>query len=94
MHARSLFLSLSLFAIPAAAQQQPADTAVPRTLSPAPERITLADALTRAIQVQPATVQARGNIRNADAQQRAAYGAFLPSLNASSSASSSFAEGR
>jgi outer membrane protein TolC len=38
-------------------------------------------------------VQARGNIRNADAQQRSAYGAFLPNINASSSVSSSFAAG-
>ena len=87
MHARSLILSLTLVAAPVAAQQV-ADTAVARTIAPAPERITLSDAVTRAVRVQPATVQARGNIRNADAQQRSAYAAFLPNLNATTSAGS------
>lgn len=94
MHARSLILSLTLVAAPAAAQTPAAaDTAVPRTLGPAPERITLADAIKRAVQVQPATVQARGNITTADAQQRSAYGAFLPSINANSNATSSYTDG-
>jgi outer membrane protein TolC len=92
MHARSFILCLTLAAAPLAAQQAP-DTAVARTIAPAAARITLADALTRAVQVQPSTVQARGAIRNADAQQRSAYGAFLPSLNATSSAGSSSFEG-
>lgn len=93
MHARSLILSLTLAATPVAAQQ-PADTLVPRTLAPATAHVTLVDALARAIQVQPATVQARGALRSADAQQRSAYGAFLPSVNATSSASTSSFEGQ
>ena len=96
MHARSLILSLVL-TLPAAslAAQQPADTTpVPRTIAAATDRITLADAVTRAVQVQPATVQARGAVRSADAQQRSAYGAFLPNVNATSSASSSTFQGR
>lgn len=94
MRARSLILYLALVAAPAAAQSPAAvDTTVPRTLGVAPERISLADAITRAVQVQPATVQARGNIANANAQQRSAYGAFLPSLNATSSAGTSSFEG-
>src|SRR5689334_18169611 len=95
MHARSLILSLTLVAVSpslslgaSVAAQQVADTAVTRTIAPAPERITLSDAVTRAVRVQPATVQARGNIRNADAQQRSAYAAFLPNLNATTSAGS------
>ena len=93
MQARSFILFLTLVAAPATAQQ-PADTAVVRTLGPAEASVTLADALTRALQVQPASVQARGNARNADAQQRSAYSAFLPSINATSSVNQSFAEGR
>lgn len=93
MHARSFILTLTLAATPVAAQQ-PADTTVPRTLAPATASVTLADALTRALRVQPATVQARGNARNASAQQRTAYGAFLPSVSATSSANQSYSEGR
>ena len=91
MHARSLLLSLSLIATPAVAQQA-ADTTVTRTLTPAGERITLPDAIARSLRVLPSAVQARGAVRSADAQERAAYGAFLPSVNASSSGSKSFSE--
>ena len=91
MHACSLLLSLTLVAAPAAAQQ-PADTLVPRTLGAAPERITLAEALERAPRVQPATVQAAGTVRNADAQRRTATGAFLPSLTGNASGARSFSE--
>ena len=93
MHARSLILSLTLIAAPVAAQQG-ADTLVERTIAPAAAQITLTQAVARAMQVQPTAVQARSTMRNADAQQRSAYGAFLPSINASSSANESFAEGR
>ena len=93
MHARSFILYLSLAAAPLSAQQV-GDTTVPRTLAAATARVTLADALTRAILVQPTTVQARGSAQNANAQQRTAYGAFLPSVNATSNASQSYAEGR
>ncbi|MBW8772409.1 MAG: TolC family protein [Gemmatimonadetes bacterium] len=88
MNARSFLLFLSLVATPAVAQQ--ADTTVARTLAPAAERVALPDALARALHVQPAMVQANGAIRNASAQQRSAYGAFLPSLNATGSGSKSF----
>lgn len=88
MHARTLLLSLTLVAAPVAAQQG-IDTTVTRTIAPATEHVTLPEALTRALRVQPAMVQAQGAMRNASAQQRSAYGAFLPSLNASSSGSKS-----
>ena len=91
MHARSLLLSLGLVAAPLAAQA-PADTTVARTLAPAPERIALPDAITRALRVLPSAVQARGAVRSAGAQERAAYGAFLPNINASSSSSRNFSE--
>ncbi|OGF14436.1 MAG: hypothetical protein A2W00_00270 [Candidatus Eisenbacteria bacterium RBG_16_71_46] len=48
--------------------------------------VTLAEAIARALEVQPAMVQARGAVSNAAWQSRAAYGAFLPSLSVSSSA--------
>jgi outer membrane protein TolC len=49
--------------------------------------VTLNEAVQRSLQVQPAMIQARGDQDNAGAQRRAAYGAFLPTLSLSSSAS-------
>jgi outer membrane protein TolC len=48
--------------------------------------VTLPEAIQRSLLVQPTMVRARGGQRNAGAQRRAAYGAFLPSLRLSSSA--------
>jgi len=48
--------------------------------------VTLPEAIQRSLFVQPTMIQARGEQRNAGAQRRAAYGAFLPSLTLSSSA--------
>lgn len=47
--------------------------------------ISLAEAVRRALDVQPAMVQARGDQRNAGAGQRSAVGAFLPTITASGS---------
>lgn len=44
--------------------------------------VTLATALRMASQNAPQTVSARGTVRSNQAQVRAAYGAFLPSINA------------
>jgi outer membrane protein TolC len=55
--------------------------------------ITLDDAIERAQRVQPAVIQARGTVRNAQAQVRSATGAYLPSLTATTSGQTSFAEG-
>src|SRR5947207_45275 len=63
-----------LFAAPAAAQQV---------------EVTLQDAVRRALNVQPAMVQARGNQRNAGASSRSAFGAFLPSVTTGASAARS-----
>src|SRR5947208_3961237 len=63
-----------LFAAPAAAQQV---------------EVTLQDAVRRALDVQPAMVQARGNQRNAGASSRSAFGAFLPSVTTGASAARS-----
>jgi outer membrane protein TolC len=61
-----------------AAQQTPV---VPQ----APLQVTLQEAVRRALEVQPAIVQARGDQRNAGASQLAATGAFLPTITASGS---------
>jgi len=59
--------------------------------------ITLAEAVRRALDVQPAMVQARGAVSNAGWQKRAAYGTFLPTVTFSSGAfrqnTSSFVNG-
>jgi outer membrane protein len=62
-----------------AAQQAPV---VPQ----APLQITLQEAVRRALDVQPAMVQARGAVSNAGWQKRAAFGAFIPTVTLNSSA--------
>ncbi len=54
-----------------------------------PRRVTLAEALQLAIQAQPAMVQARQDVRVAQAQERQALGSFLPALNSSASSNKS-----
>ena len=44
------------------------------------QEVTLDDAIRRALQVQPAMVEARGEARTADAAMRASTGAFLPTV--------------
>jgi outer membrane protein len=51
--------------------------------------VTLGEAVRRAITVQPAMVQARGDARSAGAAGRSAWGAFLPTVTTSASASRS-----
>jgi outer membrane protein len=55
--------------------------------------VTLADAIRLSERVQPLVVRAQGDLETAAAQRRSAWGAYLPSLTASSSASSFFSEG-
>jgi outer membrane protein len=77
----SLVLSLSLFVVSASqlVGQQP--------------EVTLAEAIRLAERVQPDVVRAQADVRTAGAQRRNAWGAFLPTLTASSSASDFFSEG-
>lgn len=72
---------LATLAVPAvlAAQQSPS--------------VRLDEAIRLARGVRPAVVQARTNLQNADAQVRSARGAYLPSLNASTTGTTSFSEG-
>jgi outer membrane protein len=55
--------------------------------------VTLADAIRLSERVQPLVVGAAGDLETAAAQRRSAWGAYLPSLTATSSASSFFSEG-
>ena len=77
---RALLLGVSLLlgAAPAAAQ--------------AP-KITLREAIERANRVQPSVISAGGTVRNAQARQRSATGAFFPSLSLNSGVGRSFSEG-
>jgi outer membrane protein len=72
-------LLLCLFASSPLVAQQPA--------------ITLAEAIRRSERVQPDVIRAAGDVRSAGARRRSAWGAFLPTLSASSSASDFFSEG-
>ena len=54
--------------------------------------VSLSDALQMARTVRPSMIQAMSTLKNADAQRRAALGAYLPSLNASSSGGRSYQE--
>ena len=51
--------------------------------------VTLNEAIQRALSVQPAMVQARGDQRNAGASKRQAYGAFIPAVQVGASAARS-----
>ncbi len=55
--------------------------------------VSLADAIKLAERTQPSMVQAEAEVRTAAAQRRNAWGTFLPSVSASSSASEFFSEG-
>jgi outer membrane protein TolC len=77
----ALTASMALTAPPAGAQDQ-------RPV------VTLEEAIRLAERVTPGVIQAQGTVRNADAQLRAAYGQYLPSLNANTSAGNSFSEGQ
>src|SRR2546430_244426 len=63
-----------------AAQQKPAAG------QPGQLQVSLAEAVRRALDVQPAMVRARGDATNAGWQKRGAVGAFLPTVLFSSSA--------
>jgi outer membrane protein TolC len=54
--------------------------------------VTLDEAIRLAQHAQPSVVQAQGSARNARAQVRSAKGAYLPSLNASTSGSRDYSE--
>jgi outer membrane protein len=61
----------------------------PPVVPQAPLQITLQEAVRRALDVQPAMVQARGDQRNAGASQLATAGAFLPTITAGGSSNKS-----
>ena len=57
-------------------------------------KLTLEQAITKANLVQPVVIQAGTTVRNAQARQRSATGAFLPSLTLSGSRNDNFSEGQ
>jgi outer membrane protein len=65
----------------------------PLRLAAQDRAVTLADAIRLAERTQPGVVQAQGEVQTAAAQRRSAWGAYLPSLTASSSASDFSSEG-
>src|SRR4029077_4820388 len=66
-----------------AAQQKPAAG------QPAQVQVSLAEAVRRELEVHPGMGQARGGARNAGANKLSAWGAFLPTVSTSASASRS-----
>ena len=67
--------------------------AIPTASAQAPSRsITLDEALRRAESVDPQVKQAEGNVRNAGASVKAAFGTYLPSFQTSADFSNSFSE--
>jgi outer membrane protein len=70
-------------AAPATAQQQDSSVAIAAPGDSGPARVTLEQAIRRALQVQPSMIQAQGDRRNASAGERTAFGAFLPTVSAS-----------
>ena len=66
---------------------------LPAYLAAQAKAVTLAEAIELAQRTQPGIVQAQSQVRTAQAQRRSAWGSFLPSVTASSSASDFFAEG-
>jgi outer membrane protein TolC len=64
-----------------------------RTLVAQQRVVTLDEARRLASQIEPGVVTAQGAVRNAEAQVRSAKGAYLPTLNVSSSGASVFTEG-
>jgi outer membrane protein TolC len=67
--------------------------AVPATARAQDRAVTLADAIRLAEQRQPGVVQARTDVTTAAARKRNAWGSYLPTLSASTSASEFFSEG-
>jgi len=65
----------------------------PAPAQPAPLQVSLAEAVRRALDVQPAVIQARGAVRTASANERAAWGAYLPTITTSGSANRTNAAG-
>ena len=66
---------------------------VPLRLAAQERTVTLAQAIQLAERTQPTVVQAQGGVQTAAAQRRSAWGTFLPTVTASSSASDFFSEG-
>jgi outer membrane protein TolC len=80
---RAARILLTLLLVPAA----------PRAAGAQERAVTLADAIRLSELVQPLLVRARSDVETAAARRRNAWGAYLPSLTATSQASEFFSEG-
>jgi len=89
---KNLSMPRSLRLIAAAAAVSLAIPAGAQQAEPQPTPITLEEAVARALGRSPALAQASQQVDNAATGRRTAYGAFLPSLSASSGASLRSAE--
>lgn len=76
---------MRLFALVLAVGTTPLEAQIPT--------VTLEEAVRRAQQALPTVVQAQSQVRNAEAQVRSAKGAYLPSLSANTTGSTSFSAG-
>ncbi|WP_342381653.1 TolC family protein [Myxococcus stipitatus] len=82
---------------PTQTAQEPAPSAAPapEAQAPAPAseaepkvmRVTLEEAIARALKANPQVAQAKGSVTNAEAAELSAVGAYIPSLSASASGS-------
>ena len=91
MRRADLFLLALLAAVPAArARAQDAAPVVPPVDTAGIPRVTLAEAIRLAEQVQPSVVQAQVAVENADARLRTAKAQYLPSLNFNGNTNRSF----
>ncbi len=101
-------MAAGLAILPIAAQAQIPDSAkagrktrdsltvaasLPDSVAIGTQPVTLATAIQLAQQNSPTTIAARGSVQSGKAEVRSAYGAFLPSINASFGASRQFTYG-
>jgi outer membrane protein TolC len=85
--ALSVALAAATAAGPAAGQDDAGEESAVRLPSPPETSLTLEESIERALLVSPTMAQAEGSVRSAEAGRLSAFGAYLPSINASSNAS-------
>jgi len=85
--ALSVALAAATAVGPAAGQDDAGEESAVRLPSPPETSLTLEESIERALLVSPTMALAEGSVRSAEAGRRSAFGAYLPSINASSNAS-------
>src|SRR5690606_26386964 len=74
------YAALAVFALAGAAA--PAALTAQAADPPAAQSVTLEQAVARALEHHPQAVQAEGAVRTAEAAEKSAFGAYLPTLSA------------